>query len=539
MPAPPPQVSILIAVRDAEHTLPRLLTSLEGLEAPSGGFEVVAADNGSRDGSRELLERYRRRAAFPLTLIEASSVRGAGPTRNLALAAARGAWVAVVDADDWIDTAWLTSLLAAARPGRVVVSRRISADVRTGRSLGDPWSGVLRWPELPPSGCTSFLIETDRVRELGGWSEEGSFRTGEDYELLVRAVSEGAELHAHPSALFYHSRPDSVVRTLAKAMAYARDDIAIARRHHADFLTRSPASLSMASPRDLGSLLLRSGARLVRWRHPSALFDLGKAMGYAWHAHRWPGDVALLEQARREGRLRRPLLETRTWPFWRRHLPNDVRLLSFDDGPQPGITDRILDLLARHDQKGTFFVVGRRAERHPDLLRRIQAEGHEIGNHTFDHPRLEDLLDLAETRRQIRATQQTVVRLCGEAARPRWFRPPWGRFSPEYKLVLRQEWLCWALWTSDPRDWRHDSTASSVARTCLNATGPELIDLHDATEPHPTFVHPLAGNDREATVEGMALFLPEARRRRLRCLTLSEAFGPWMLPPPSAAGSQP
>ena len=278
----------------------------------------------------------------------------------------------------------------------------------------------------------------------------------------------------------------------------------------------------------------------MRWRHPSALFDLGKALGYALHGHSWPGDVALLEEARRQGRLHRPLLEQRTWSFWRRHLANDVRLLSFDDGPQPGITDRILDLLAHYDQKATFFVVGYRAERHPELLQRIHGEGHEIGNHTFDHLRIEDRLDLEETRRQVRATQKSVVRICGEAARPRWFRPPWGRFTPEYKLVLRQEWLCWALWTRDPRDWRDDSTGLSVARTLLNATGPELIDLHDATEPHPTFVHPLAGNDREATVEGMALFLPVASRRGLRCLTLSEAFGSWMQPPsPSGARRQP
>jgi peptidoglycan/xylan/chitin deacetylase (PgdA/CDA1 family)/glycosyltransferase involved in cell wall biosynthesis len=525
-----PQVSILVAVHDAEPWLPRLLRSLDRLQSPPGGFEVVAADNGSKDGSRQLLEQHRRRAPFPLTVVDASAQPGAGPARNRALAVARGEWLAIVDADDWVDPAWLVSLLAAARPGRIVVTRRVSADVVSGRSLGDPWDGVLRGQDLPPTGCTSYLIEAQRVRELGGWHEAGLFLTGEDGDLVLRALTQGAELHPEPTALYHHSRPASVRATLRKAMRYARDDFAIARSHHADFLTRSPALFAEGLPRGLSSLLIRTSARMLRWRHPSALFDLGKTLGHFRYAHTWPGDVALLEQAQRQGRPLRPLLEPRTWSFWSRDLAPEVRLLTFDDGPQPGVTDRMLDLLASAGQKATFFVVGRRAKEHPELLRRIHAEGHEIANHTFDHPRVEESLDVAASRHQILATQEVVVRICGESARPRWFRPPWGRFTPAYKLVLRQEGLCWALWTCDPRDWRRDATPASIVRTCLDPLAPVLIDLHDATEPHPTFVHPRASTSREATLAAMECFLPEATRRGLRCLTLSQAFAA-ALPP--------
>lgn len=519
-----PQVSILVAVRDCEPWLPRLLHSFDRLQSPLGGFEVVAADNGSTDGSRQLLEQHRRRAPYPLTVVDASAQRGAGPARNRALAVAQGEWLAIVDADDWVEPAWLCSLMAAARPGRIVVSRRVSADVVSGRSLGDPWDGVLHGRDLPAAACTSFLIEAWRVRQLGGWHQEGHFLSGEDVDLVVRALSAGAELHAHPTALYHHSQAASVRTILGKAFRYARDDVAIARHHHADFLTHSPARFTHGLAWGCTALLIRTTARLLRWRHPSALFDLGKRLGHLWYGSSWPADSLLLEQAQRQGRPLRPLLEPRTWPFWSRHLAPEVRLLSFDDGPQPGVTDRMLDLLASAGQKATFFVVGRRAAAHPELLRRIHAEGHEIANHTFDHPRVEEGLDVAASRQQILATQDVVVRICGERARPRWFRPPWGRFTPAYKLVLRQEGLCWALWTCDPRDWHRDATPASIVRSCLDPRSPVLIDLHDATEPHPTFVHPRASTSREATLAAMERFLPEATRRGLRCLTLSQAF---------------
>lgn len=519
-----PLVSVLVAVRDEEAWLPRLLASLDQLEAPAGLFEVVAADNGSRDGSRRVLERHRAVAPYPLTIVEASTRPGAGHARNRALAAAQGSWAAVVDADDWVDPGWLVSLMAAARPGRVVVGRRISVDLVSGRSLGDPWDGVIHGRDLPAAACTTFLMETQRLRDLGGWNEDSSALSGEDVDLVVRALMAGGELFPHASALYHHSRPATLAATLRKTMQYARDDFALARRHHAEFLTHSPAEFAEGLPRGLAGLLIRTATRMLRWRHPSALFDLGKTIGHVRHARTWPGDVALLEQARRDGQRLRPLLEQRTWPYWSRFLAPDVRLLSFDDGPQPGVTDRLCDLLARNNQKATFFVVGRRAAEHPDLLRRLHAEGHEIGNHSFDHPREQDRLDLAASRHQIIATQNQVVAICGEAARPRWFRPPYGRLTPAYKLVLHQERLSWALWSCDPRDWRRDATGASIARTCLALTGPALVDLHDAIEPHPTFIHPRASTDRDATVAAMERFLPEASRRGWRCLTLSEAF---------------
>jgi peptidoglycan/xylan/chitin deacetylase (PgdA/CDA1 family) len=97
--------------------------------------------------------------------------------------------------------------------------------------------------------------------------------------------------------------------------------------------------------------------------------------------------------------------------------------LTFDDGPAPPFTGQILDVLRDYRVPATFFVCGQNAERHPELVRRIHAEGHTLGNHTYSHPFLyiQSRQRIAE---EIDRTQEVIGRLTGY--RPRLFRPPYG-----------------------------------------------------------------------------------------------------------------
>ncbi len=99
--------------------------------------------------------------------------------------------------------------------------------------------------------------------------------------------------------------------------------------------------------------------------------------------------------------------------------------ISFDDGPRPGTTDEILEALARYSVKATFFVIGEQAQRYPDMVRKIQADGHEIGNHSQHHPDLRSVSPRRLAQEMVQC-QETLERILG--ARPRLFRAPYGHF---------------------------------------------------------------------------------------------------------------
>src|SRR6267143_362371 len=113
---------------------------------------------------------------------------------------------------------------------------------------------------------------------------------------------------------------------------------------------------------------------------------------------------------------------------WRGASQTGAVALTFDDGPSED-TERILDLLAANDLRGTFFMVGRNVERFPQIARRVVAEGHEIGNHSYSHP-IFLYRTSRETRQQLERAQVLIAETVG--VRPRWARPPCGVRTPAY-----------------------------------------------------------------------------------------------------------
>jgi peptidoglycan/xylan/chitin deacetylase (PgdA/CDA1 family) len=128
--------------------------------------------------------------------------------------------------------------------------------------------------------------------------------------------------------------------------------------------------------------------------------------------------------------------------------------LTFDDGPHPEQTPRLLDILQRYGARATFFVVGRQVERYPDLVRRIVDEGHEVGNHSFFHASL-DLMSAQEAVQGILRTQQLLRRLVGEV-HP-LYRPPHGKLNLRKLLRLWWAGMRIVLWNVDPRDYGYDT----------------------------------------------------------------------------------
>jgi peptidoglycan/xylan/chitin deacetylase (PgdA/CDA1 family) len=133
--------------------------------------------------------------------------------------------------------------------------------------------------------------------------------------------------------------------------------------------------------------------------------------------------------------------------------------LTFDDGPDPAVTPQVLDRLAEHGVQATFFVLGRSARRHPELLRRIRDERHLIGNHSFAHPAF-GTWDYRIARAEILACQHAVEDAVGES--PREYRAPFGRLAPGALLAVFSMGLKAVNWSLDSGDWRCRSEADAV-----------------------------------------------------------------------------
>lgn len=155
--------------------------------------------------------------------------------------------------------------------------------------------------------------------------------------------------------------------------------------------------------------------------------------------------------------------------------------LTFDDGPDPRWTPRVLDALAAQDAKATFFVVGMRAQRHPDLVRRIAAAGHVIGNHTYRHADLTRLGHSAITA-ELRRTSECIAEITGR--RPQLLRPPWGHIDPVGLLAAAEAGLTMILWSQHVRA----SNAGSDAAVCLKDARPGSIVLSHDGGPTPNEV---------------------------------------------------
>jgi peptidoglycan-N-acetylglucosamine deacetylase len=188
--------------------------------------------------------------------------------------------------------------------------------------------------------------------------------------------------------------------------------------------------------------------------------------------------------------------------------------LTFDDGPDPASTGPILDILRRERVPATFFVIGDHARRHPELLRRILADGHCLGNHTFTHPDLRGLPPL-RLRVELNLTQRVIESITGR--RTLLFRAPYlpdpyaGRAEELTPIIQVGEAGYLAVGASiDPRDWevRH---ADTIVRRCLRqADGDGILLLHDA------------GGDRRATVAALPPLIAAYRARGYRFVSLPD-----------------
>jgi peptidoglycan/xylan/chitin deacetylase (PgdA/CDA1 family) len=235
-----------------------------------------------------------------------------------------------------------------------------------------------------------------------------------------------------------------------------------------------------------------------------ALATLGLAAGGCAYAAMWPASRLFgraITAPRRPGEL----------------------ALTFDDGPNPAWTPKLLDTLAAHDTRATFFLVGRYAEAEPELVRRIHAAGHLIGNHSWSHPNLA-LTAAARVEEELMRTRDTLQQITG--APVRWFRPPFGARRPVVLKIARSLGMAPVLWNAITNDWNEPSANRITARIAAKIDGNQRqgwatnIVLHDGGH-----LEPRANREPSVNAAGQLLTRYKATHRFVRLDEWAEDSG--------------
>lgn len=191
--------------------------------------------------------------------------------------------------------------------------------------------------------------------------------------------------------------------------------------------------------------------------------------------------------------------------------------LTFDDGPNPLFTPLLLDLLEEHQIKATFFVVGAKAEKYPEILKRINEEGHEIGVHHYKHIS-NWLLGPFGYQRNLTKSIAAINGITGK--KPLYYRPPWGHFNV-FTLFFRQN-LKVVMWSHISQDWKiHKGETELYDKLKQVDAAGDIILLHDCGE---TF-----GADREAPafmLSALERFIIERKANGVQFLTVTSMIEP-------------
>ena len=190
------------------------------------------------------------------------------------------------------------------------------------------------------------------------------------------------------------------------------------------------------------------------------------------------------------------------------HVDGPYIAMTFDDGPSAALTPKLLDILAAHHMKATFFVLGEMVAEHPEILARAAREGHEIASHSWSHPNFAKMSQEG-VRSQLQRTDDEIKSATGK--RPTLFRPPYGSITERQKRWIHDEFgYDIILWDVDPLDWKRPGPAVVRSRILKETRPGSIVLSHD--------IHP-------GTIEAMPSTFDELEAKGFKFVTVSELLG--------------
>lgn len=183
--------------------------------------------------------------------------------------------------------------------------------------------------------------------------------------------------------------------------------------------------------------------------------------------------------------------------------------LTFDDGPHPVYTRKVIKVLNKYEAKGTFFVTGERAHRFSSIIKEMSEQGHEIGNHTFSHPSMRKITSSA-LQEEIQKTDDTLHSLTGEY--PVCFRPPGGVLNETVIDAAKKKHHIVVLWSrhQDTRDWSNPGVEKIVRQVTSHTQPGQIILMHDS------------GVNRAQTVKALGKILELLSKQGYKFVTVSD-----------------
>lgn len=195
--------------------------------------------------------------------------------------------------------------------------------------------------------------------------------------------------------------------------------------------------------------------------------------------------------------------------YWSGSSTKKAVALTFDDGPDPIYTPKILSVLAKHNAKATFFLVGEQTRRNLALVEIILAEGHEIGSHTMTHPD-SNSQPSQQLENEVLASIDLLQSISNQKIK--YLRPPYGHLSPSYYSACQTRGVTMILWSIDSNDWKIPPVDKLVEQVASQIQPGSIILFHDG------------GGVRQNTVEALDRLLPLLRQKKLEPITLSKMY---------------
>lgn len=186
--------------------------------------------------------------------------------------------------------------------------------------------------------------------------------------------------------------------------------------------------------------------------------------------------------------------------------------LTFDDGPDPIYTPKILHVLAEYNVTATFFVLGEAAERFPHLVEKMFKEGHSVGNHTYSH-RHPWIMSSGRAKQEVTQANTVIKNITGST--PKWFRPPFGRLRTAMRMQAHTERMTTVLWSRSIIDWGMFGTTTGISRRLDNIEAGDIVLMHDGRPEH---------NHPDITYECLPRFLRSLADKSLVARNLDDVF---------------
>jgi peptidoglycan/xylan/chitin deacetylase (PgdA/CDA1 family) len=463
-----PSVSIVVPAYNEEELIAECIFSLKRQDY-DGEFEIIVVDNACTDRTSRIAEN------MGVTVVHERR-QGYVHALRAGFSAATGDIIACTDADTMAPPSWLSKILAnLSKPGIVACS------------------GVFTFHDGPPllrfigkvCGCMNYhLAGANMAVWRSVYLRSGGFNPrvnmGADVELGQRIQRLG-KLHIDRKLVVKTSGRRFQFAFFQTLWLYYLNDLSL-------YLFKRPAFYNFPN------------IRRAQYAFAASRFSFTR---YAVAACAVACFLFVTENT--ENKLFGSVLA---------HGQQDKPLvaLTFDDGPST-FTRQILDTLSKYDVKATFFLVGLNVERHPDIAKRIVAEGHTVGNHTYSHPFWGPVEMPDKIRTELDKAASAIRKACG--VDPEYFRPPHGWRSPWMMSLARQEHYTVVTWTVSPDDWQRVSAKTIEQRVLSKTGGGSIILLHDGMETRPN-------PQRQCTVQALPNIIRDLKDRGYSFVTIPE-----------------